>query len=469
MKKIVLSILSLLLIVGSTTAQDAKKAFKDAKGAFASYNLDPNGNKSKLKEAIDNVDIAIDGIASLEKEKLKAWQLKGEIYAAASSEMAQKKQMAGNPDLAGLMGNAAEAPEVDQPALQAYNAFNEALKLAEKKFEKKDALKGILDLQGQLYSEGFEYLNTGKNEWAFAELEALLNSHPLLIENEMKSQIKKVTKQEEEGMSEDDRKKYFNYYDIVYLAGFAAVNAKEKEAGEKYMGELIEIDYPEARIYSSMYQLYLEDDMDKAYGYLDAGRKKYPEDTKLLFDEINHYLVYLKEYDAIVDKIEQAVQADPENKTLYSTLGFIYDSLYIKEYAAGNTEKADSHFGNAQKHLKKAIELDKDFFDAHYTLGALMFHKAAFLIDEVNTLANDYSKEGKAKYDAKKVEMMDQLEMAFPHFKNAEMLNPNDINTLLAIREYYVRKEDYAMAKEMKGRIDTIQAGGTNESYFKNN
>ncbi|MEN0006856.1 MAG: hypothetical protein AAF798_22070, partial [Bacteroidota bacterium] len=207
--------------------------------------------------------------------------------------------------------------------------------------------------------------------------------------------------------------------------------------------------------------------MEKAYTYLKTGRDKYPEDISLLFAEINHYLTTGR-LDELIGKLKKAIDKEPDNKSLYSTLGNVYDNLYQKEYTAGNVEKANEYFNSALEYYNKATEKDPTFVDAIYSIGALYYNKAASMTQELNKLADDYSKEGLKKYDAKKAEMFAQFDEALPWFKKAESLNPNDINTLIALKEIFARKDDLATAKEITTRLETVQGGGKNaSSYFK--
>ena len=57
MKKLILGLLAVLLIT-TAYAQDGKKALKEANKAFGAYNIDPTGNKAKLTEAVEQIDLA---------------------------------------------------------------------------------------------------------------------------------------------------------------------------------------------------------------------------------------------------------------------------------------------------------------------------------------------------------------------------------------------------------------------------
>jgi hypothetical protein len=57
---------------------------------------------------------------------------------------------------------------------------------------------------------------------------------------------------------------------------------------------------------------------------------------------------------------------------------------------------------------------------------------------------------------------------ALPYFKIAEKLNPNDTNTLIALKEIFARDNDFEKSGEFKKRLETVQGGGKNESSYFN-
>jgi hypothetical protein len=64
--------------------------------------------------------------------------------------------------------------------------------------------------------------------------------------------------------------------------------------------------------------------------------------------------------------------------------------------------------------------------------------------------------------------MNEVFAQAMPYFQKAEAMNPNDRNTLTAIREISVRLGKMDIGDEFKRRIENIDAKKTNEAYFKN-
>ncbi|MBK8142463.1 MAG: hypothetical protein IPK57_16790 [Chitinophagaceae bacterium] len=63
---------------------------------------------------------------------------------------------------------------------------------------------------------------------------------------------------------------------------------------------------------------------------------------------------------------------------------------------------------------------------------------------------------------------MGLFDQALPYFKRSESIDPNDINTLVALVEIFARKEDEVISPAMKKRLDIVKTGGKNQtSYFK--
>jgi tetratricopeptide (TPR) repeat protein len=84
-------------------------------------------------------------------------------------------------------------------------------------------------------------------------------------------------------------------------------------------------------------------------------------------------------------------------------------------------------------------------------------------------LQDDYSKEGIEKYNKMRDQVIAEFDKALPYFKQAEQIAPDDVNTLIALKEIYAKKDDIEMSNVFKDRLEKVQAGEEVESYFKNN
>lgn len=442
MKKLFLLLFAIVFASGVALAQDGKKDFSNAKKAFSAYNLDPTNNKPKLKEAKEAIDAAMK--ASENQALAEAWIKKGEIYNEIATQMITIKQIG--------IGNVDDLPKVEgDPSAIAGEAFMKAIDLAQKKFEKKDALRGLQIAQGNLNNLGFTAYEAGEFDKAYTDFKQVLAIHDVLKANAEESALNK----------EED------YNNQVYIAGLSALNAKKQEDAKPLFQKLYDIKYDKPAIYEAMYEIAAKETTpEQAYAYLETGRKLYPDDISLLFADINHYL-RINKLDVLITKLQTAMEKEPDNISLYTTTGSVYDNLYQREFEAGNMAKADEYFAKAKEYFEKALQKEPNNFDAIYSVGALYYNKAATMTKDLNKLAEDYSKEGIKKYEAKRQEIFGQFDQALPYFQRAEKINPNDVNTLIALKEIFAKKDDLTTSTEFKKRLEIVQGGGKNDkSYF---
>ena len=440
MKKLILGLLAMLVLTAAYT-QDGKKALREANKAFGAYNLDPTGNKAKLTEAIEQINLALED-PEIAKDPT-AWDTKGKICNEIANQIVAVKQLG--------MGSLDELPKVGHPAQEASQAFMKAYELADKKWQTKDALKGFQVAQGNLSNMGIYLYEDQDYEGALQNFAASLDLHEILKKEGEKSALD----------AEDD------YNNQLYIAGLAALNGGKLDVAAKYFQKLYDMNYDKPAIYEALYKINADKDINAAYKYLEGGRSKYPDDVSLLFAEINHFL-RINKLDELIGKLEQAIQKEPDNVSLYSTLGNVYDNLQQNEAKAGNAEKSQEYFDKALKYYNQAIEKDPTYSDAVYSIGALYYNRAAAMTLELNKLADDYSKEGLKKYEGLKEKIFTEFDKALPYFQKAEALNPNDLNTLIALKEIYARKDDLKMSNEFKERLDKVQAGeAIGSAYFK--
>lgn len=439
MKKLFLGLLSFLLLFGAVHAQSGAKALNQAGNDLRAFNLDQVNNKAKLQEAVTAIDQAEED-ASLAGD-IKLWQTKGDVYNEVATQITQVRQLG--------LGSLDDLPKIDNPALEASAAYQKALGMAEKKFQTKDALKGLQAVQSNLYNMGIYAYEDGNFDKAYQDFNEVVNVH-------------KVLKQNGEASTLDDETAY---KDQLYVTGLAALNADKVDMAKPLFEELSKANYDKPAIYEALYKINADADREAAYKYLEQGRQKYPDDVSLLFAEINHFL-RINKLDELIGKLKTAIEKEPDNVSLYSTLGNVYDNLYQKETEAGNTEKADQYFNDALKYYNTALEKEPEYTDATYSIGALYFNRAANKTKRLNELSNDFSKEGQKKYEVLKVEIEKEFDTALPYFVRVEKKDPNDVNTLIALKEIYARKNDFTTSNEFKARLEKAQAGEKNTSYF---
>lgn len=437
MKKFFLGFIALCLFIGTATAQETgKKAWSKAKKSLVSHHTaGPAADGSDLKQAVEMIDVAMED--SEVSADIKAWKTKGEVYSAAVDYDMQARLL--NPEHQIMFADA---------AVNSYQAYRKMFDMAEKKHEKRSALEGMSGTASNISNSGVALYEGGNYEAAFNSFKTVLEIHNILKENGEKGVLE----------TEDD------YNNQLYITGLAALQANDVMSAKTYFQELYDKQYDKAAVYEALYKVKAQDgDEAGALTVLEEGRKKFPDDVSLLFAEINHYLKQNK-LDVLVGKLKTAIEKEPENVSLYSTLGNVYDNLFQKELEAGNDEKADEYFNSALDYYNQALAKKPDFLDAIYSVGALYYNKAAAKTKEMNELPISKVKE----FEALKKESEELFDQALPFFKKAEQNDPNDLNTLIALKEIYARKNDFETSGAFKERMAKVQAGEKNETPYFN-
>lgn len=467
MKRFLLIFTALLFSAGVITGQNlkttlnkAEKTARDATRALDKFTAD-NSQKDFLVEALDHAKAAINtiddiSVADLEnafekdrharrakRDVADIWENAGKVYLEIANQLATADQL--DLDKSGI-------PTPDYPALKAADALKNALSFTDRNFQIRNIVNAMTTAQGVLNNMGtMAFENSRDYPRAYLNFNEALVLHDLIQEQGGTSIL------DTEATLQDQR----------YFAGLSALSAQMTEQAADLFQKLYDENYDNALVYEAMYKVNKDEDIEKAYAYLEAGREKYPEDVGLLFAEINHFLE-LKKLDQLIGKLETAIEKEPDNVSLYATLGNVYDNLFQREMKAGNDAKAEEYFDLALDNFQQALEKDPDFFDAIYSIGTLYYNRAAVLVGRLQGMEDDYSKEGLQKYEAMKKQVFEQFDKALPYFKQCEQLNPNDVNTLIALREIYARKDQLDMADVFKERLEKVQNGESfDNSYFQ--
>lgn len=431
MKKTLLLFGALFVFVGMANAQEGIKAIKKASRFLVSYNVDQTANADKLTEAKDLVMAAFE--SDEVKNSAKAYQVKGDVF----SKMASK-----------VVNAALLDPETAKDAdmtlgVEAVNAYMKAYELAEKKFEKKDAVAGLKFLDNSL-SENMGIVAFQNENWkaAYDAFQTTLSLGDFL-----------------KGIGEESNLTTEKMEEI--MVNSVSVASQENSGVE--LGPVIEkaigMNIQNPTIFQLGYNAFEKTDKTKALNFLTKGIEMFPEDTGLLFTQINYYLTEGK-LELLIDKLKAAIVAEPENAGVYSILGNTYDQLYSKMKEEGNEEKAEEYFNGALDYYNQATKIDPNNFNSYYGLGVLYFNKAAKIGAELNEIGSDYSAEGIKKYDALKEKMTGFYEQSFPFLEQAEKINGEDPSVLQALREYYARTGKLEKSNEYKMKIEKITGGG---------
>ena len=440
MRKLFFSMLVLFLSVASVTAQSAEEALKGAKKAFDSFAL--NQDATKLTEAIDMINKVM-GDAEM-KNNSKALVEAGDIYSAAINAYVVARSTG--------IGEATFL--VENPAVKAAKAYMAAYDNSDPKKGKKyrkAAIKGLQALQGNLSNEGIYAIQDKLFDNSLKSFQTSIMAHEFLGKNNGESVLTPEKLMDEQ-----------------YYGGLSALLLEDFDTAEPMFKALYDAKYDDAAVYDGLYKVYeAKGDMDSAYEVLQEGRKAFPDENSLLFTEINYYLAENK-LDQLTGKLEEAISKEPDNLSLYATLGQVYEKLYTSSNEEGNEAAAKEYYSKAQKKYEEGLTKDPDAARLIYALGAMIYNRGAAMSQQLVELDSDFSKEGQKKYAALKEQVDAEFNKALPYFQKAEMADPNDLNTLIALKEMYARNSEYEISGEFKTRIEKVQNKEKIEkSYFK--
>lgn len=418
-------VLSLALGLASLlVAQDPAKDIKKAARLLGTYNLDQNANQDKLQEAISLANSSINDPTV--KMDPSAWQTYGEVFMAAVD----------NDVKANVLDNKAVIAQPSAPA-KAFQGFQMAEHLADKGYQTKDAMKALSAGLQNIYYMGSALYQAGDFTSAYTAFKATNDGYNLLVKNK-----------EPTTFSAEESPK------ALYYSGLCAKQANMNPQAIEVFQQLVDDGTADAGVYEELFNMYKADAPDKSDKILAAGREKYPDDTGLLYAEIN-YLLNKGELVSLISKLEKAIQMEPENVSVYVTLGQVYDKLY-QDKATSDPAAATENFNKAMSYYQQALEKDPKSFDAVYSIGALWYNKAAGYSIDLNTLSSDYSSAGTKKYEGIKAQMDETFVKALPFFIQAELLNPKDANTLIALKEIYARQDKLDLVEQYKQKLEAI-------------
>ena len=284
MKKLTFAILSLLLVF-SVSAQDAKKALKEAEKALKPFYKDPQANADAAKAALATLEA---NFGTPEKGELII--KKAKLYNKIADEEEKKGLL--------MPGYQPVFPEASLHAMEAYRmAYDQGDR-------KKDALKGLESSMVSINNIGITSFEAKDYPKSFSMYHKVTGIHEIL-----KAEGKGSILDEEAAMSQH-----------LFYTSVAGYYGGKFDDIKPYLIKLYNAKYDHAFVYEALYNVSIEGNKEDAVKYLTEGRAAYPEDNGLLYAEINHYLQEGNLQEPI-SRIETAIAKDPENVSLYTTLG----------------------------------------------------------------------------------------------------------------------------------------------------
>ena len=208
----------------------------------------------------------------------------------------------------------------------------------------------------------------------------------------------------------------------AFNIGMSGVYSEDKTLAEStmpYLKKCIDVNFMDPRVYlfyaRSEKQI---GDTTAAFATLEKGRVLFPQELSLQLEQSQLYLE-TGQNEKLIASLKEAIEADPTNENLYRVLGQTFEKVGDKE--------------NAIMYYRKAIEINPDFGDAIFNLGAIYVNDAAELYTEANNLPFEEQK----KYDELKKQADDNLYKALPYLERSLELNPTDQVVISALKEAY--------------------------------
>lgn len=435
----------------NSPSEAMNKASKSLK--FHLSNLQSENSNSKLLEAVAFIETA--GQSGELNGNIRFWLTRGDIYAKVANRT-YKMYLSSATEIENLL-------KVENPAIIALQSYIKVLELDTNGSQFRNKNKHIQLVQDRLYFYGSYHYEKEEYAKAYENFKGVLTAHQLLTSYGMESSLNDSNA----------------YQDLLFITGLAALNANDTGSARPLFEELHQAGYTKPVIYEALYKIGASEademtneanrteKLTQAYAYLEIGRKKYPDDTSLLFAEINHF-IRTDQPEILIFNLEKAIKLEQDNLILYSTLGNVYDSLHQKEMKAENEEKAEEYFNKALHNYNIALAKDPKFIDAIHGIGSLHYNRAAIWTQRLISIEEDFSAEGQNKYVYVEAQIEKEFDKALPFFIKLEQKSPSDPNVLTALKEIFFRKNDIEKANEFNNRVQIVLNGGSLESYFKN-
>lgn len=224
---------------------------------------------------------------------------------------------------------------------------------------------------------------------------------------------------------------------MMFNSGLSYEYAKNYEKAVEMYAQLAAVNYRGAKgavLAAGVYRRL--DQNDKVIEVLSKAQKSYPNDRELLLGLVN---ANIDAGDAAGAEaaLKAAIATDPENAKLHYNSGTIY--IELKE-----NQKAEDA-------LHKALELDPNYSDAQYQLGAHLYNWAFQLKEEAAFLkiGDPKEKELKKLSDEKMKGSIEALEQYIES-------DPNDKNVLQILYKAYHKQGNADKYKEYKARYDAL-------------
>jgi tetratricopeptide (TPR) repeat protein len=180
-------------------------------------------------------------------------------------------------------------------------------------------------------------------------------------------------------------------------------------------------------------------DTEGAIAAIKEARLANPSDINLILTEANLYLK-LDKKDKFKELMEQAVEQDPTNSTLFFNLGVI------------TAEQGD--VAGAKKYYQKSLELNSEDVNSNFNLAALILNEEASLVEQMNSLGT--SSADNRKYDILQEKRGLIYKEAKPYLEKILSIDTKNESAAQTLKGIYSVLGETAKFKEMKTLLESL-------------
>ena len=245
-----------------------------------------------------------------------------------------------------------------------------------------------------------------------------------------------------------------NLTDTLAMINSALSAEKMKNTNEAYKHYKMcaDVNYGNgAEMYQSMIRVLNSEENkneEKILNVIAEGKTRFPKDYILNIEEFNFW--YAKgDNEKAQQALENAIESDPTNKILHFNVGVTYDNISNNYHKENKHEMAFNYMNKAINGYKKAIELDNEYVDAYYNLGALYYNQSI----TAKSVAGEFSGE---KYDSEMKKADDMLRKAIPLLERVLSLSPTDKSTLSVLKSLYFNLDDMENYSRIKKLLESF-------------
>lgn len=195
-----------------------------------------------------------------------------------------------------------------------------------------------------------------------------------------------------------------------------------------------------------------QNQLAEAEKWLQQGQKAFPKYPNWVFQEIN---INLKKGAtlAALSAVEKAITQEPNNESLYLTRAQLLEHELSKTAIPKQSQTKQKELIQAYQEVTKRFPKSTD---AWYAWGTWYYNRYAGYTKILQEATEDQLP---AIETAARAAQQQLIEQGLPAFKQAHRLDPNDMNTLVALKTILQIQNKSEEARRVNDRINQLQQG----------